>query len=455
MRPGAQISLLPGPPRADHYRVTSLRVLCVAVLALACASLAPPAATAKDRTLRPISAKRGKVVYKTSVSMSRVQRAWLRGKGRKLRLRVKTVRKSKRRSRISIRLTRSTRRRVGRRPKLVLRIKRKRAFAGTAALLDLIPPEPSPISTRCTRYAAPTGNDKAAGSASAPFRSAQKLADSLRSGHVGCLAKGTYAQPILALRNSGIVLRSRPGQRALVKGQIWVADGANRVTVAHLDHDATHLTPEVEPSPVVNGDDSLFYDLDVWSRDGVCFYIGDREWGVAERTTLRRNRIHNCGQPGMNKRHGIYLAQGVDTVIEQNWIYDNPDRGIQLYPNSQRARIRGNVIDGNGEGVIFSGDYGYASSGNVVEGNLITNSRLRHDVEAWYPEGNPVGHSNALRRNCVAGGRFGGIESPQRGFAPSSNFTSAPGYSNRSARDWRISASSGCVKTLRSASVLR
>ena len=60
--------------------------------------------------------------------------------------------------------------------------------------------------------------------------------------------------------------------------------------------------------------------------------------------------------PSTNKDHGIYVTNAKDTVIRDNWIYDNVDRGIQLYPDAQHTRITGNVIDGNGEGVVFSGD---------------------------------------------------------------------------------------------------
>ena len=42
-------------------------------------------------------------------------------------------------------------------------------------------------------------------------------------------------------------------------------------------------------------------------------------------------------------------------MIRDNWIYDNADRGVQLYPDADGTVVTGNVIDGNGEGVIFGG----------------------------------------------------------------------------------------------------
>src|SRR5204863_5834944 len=102
-----------------------------------------------------------------------------------------------------------------------------------------------------------------------------------------------------------------------------------------------------------------------------------------------------------NHEHGIYLAYSDDTKIVENVVYDNADRGIQLYPDAQGTLVRGNVIDGNGEGVIFSGVGSTASNDNVVENNVITNSTIRHNIESYYPD--IAGSGNVARNNCVHG----------------------------------------------------
>ena len=72
---------------------------------------------------------------------------------------------------------------------------------------------------------------------------------------------------------------------------------------------------------------------------------------------IEHNRIHDCGVlPATNLDHGIYVAEADHTVIRRNLIYDNADRGVQLYPDADGTVVTGNVIDGNGEGVIFGGD---------------------------------------------------------------------------------------------------
>lgn len=433
----------------------------------------PAAAGAQERTIAPTSAGPGPLVYRVEIEDgSAIRGGWLEGRARTYPLSTTRLRQDLRGRSVHVVLPRRVRRQLGGRPRLVLRLADPLAQTGAAAagaseavtaerppaeikigVSPAVPVAVEPIPTSCSRYASPDGSDSANGSREAPFESAQRLVNALGPGDVGCLDAGTYHSSILAIRQGGtaerrLVLRSTPGQRALITGQIWIADSANYVTVANVDHDATYESAEPRPSPVVNGDYALFYGMNVWSRNGVCFYLGDREWGVATGTIIRNDRIHDCGQPGLNKRHAIYMAQAVDTVIEENEIYDNPDRGIQLYPNSQGAIIRHNVLDGNGEGIIFSGVNGDASSGNLVEDNLITNSHLRYNVESWWPEGNPVGEENIVRGNCVSGGNFGEIQEPQVGFTAYDNFFVAPLYVDRADKDFRLRDDSPCQDVL-------
>ena len=72
---------------------------------------------------------------------------------------------------------------------------------------------------------------------------------------------------------------------------------------------------------------------------------------------IRRNRIHDCGElPSTNKNHGIYVSEAKRTMIRDNWIYDNADRGIQLYHDADRSRVIGNVIYHNGDGIVINGE---------------------------------------------------------------------------------------------------
>jgi len=340
------------------------------------------------------------------------------------------------------------------------RAHRRRRFAtiiaATASSLGLaaITAQQAPAAVSCDRVAAPSGSDSAVGTEQLPLKSAQALVTSLASGQTGCLRGGTYSQDQVKIATPGVTLASFPGERAKLVGRLWIANGANRVTVEGLNLDGRNSRNL--PSPTVNASDSVFRDNDVTNgHTAICFNLGHPSYGRADRTTIASNRIHDCGAlPATNHHHGIYVALANDTIIRGNVIYGNADRGIQLYPSSQGARITNNVIDGNGEGIIFGGNSSSASSNNVVENNLITNSTLRYNVESSWD--GPVGRGNVVRNNCIRGGvrdtGNGGIQSPRVGFTATGNLLTDPGYANRGAGDFTLVADSPCAKILAGAS---
>jgi parallel beta-helix repeat protein len=274
----------------------------------------------------------------------------------------------------------------------------------------------------------------------------QELVNSLSPGQTGCLHAGLYEGNV-KVSQPGITLTRYAGEKATVKGRFWVAEGADNVTVEGLYLDGTN--PNILPSPTINADGATFRRNDVTNYNhSICFSLGHPDWGRANNTTIEFNRIHNCGRlPATNHDHGIYVTTATNTLIRGNWIYDNADRGIQLYPDAQNTTITGNVIDGNGQGIIFSGEFGVASNGNLVANNVIANSKLRNNVESWYPPGNPIGRDNVVRDNCVKGGAYdegnGGI-GDQWGFKVEETVLTKPTYVNRSAKDFRVASGTPC-----------
>ena len=78
---------------------------------------------------------------------------------------------------------------------------------------------------------------------------------------------------------------------------------------------------------------------------GTCIILGSSETIVAE-ASIKGNRIHRCGQmPRINREHGIYASRPRGAKITDNLIYDNADRGIQLYPNPKGTLVEGNVVE--------------------------------------------------------------------------------------------------------------
>jgi glycosyltransferase involved in cell wall biosynthesis len=294
----------------------------------------------------------------------------------------------------------------------------------------------------CAKVASPDGSDSAPGTAGRPYATAQRLVNTLAPGETGCLRAGTYRED-LTLATRGVGLASYPGEQATLAGRLRVT--ADRVTVERLTLDGRNARDL--PSPTINADDVVFRRNNVSSRDsGICFILGSLT--EVRHPVIKRNRIHDCGQPGGIPDHGVYMQHVNGARIVRNTIYDNAERGIKIGPDSQRALIRGNVIDGNPIGLNFSGDESSASSGNVVTHNVISNSTGYWNVQSYWP--GPVGRRNVVSRNCVHGANpnahyneRGGI-SDGPGFAAVGNLTASPAYVNRQAKDFRLRRDSMC-----------
>jgi parallel beta-helix repeat protein len=326
---------------------------------------------------------------------------------------------------------------------------RARAFGLLLLVCAAWSPGLAEAQTACTRYAAPFGSDTAGGAEDDPFATVGRLLVSLRPGETGCLFGGVYVEDVKVTAGgspgSPLVLASRPGSRATLRGRLWIAEEASDVLVTGLNLDGRHAARL--PSPTVNGDRIVFRGNDITNyHTGICFVLGSSSgWGTASDVLLEGNRIHDCGRlPATNHEHGVYVESARGARIVGNLIYDNADRGIQLYPDAQDTVVAHNVVDGNGEGVIFSGEGGSASSGNRVTDNVITNSLLRFNVESWWPVGNPVGTGNVVERNCLWNGRQGNV-APQVGFVARDNVVANPGFESRAAKDFALLDGSPCA----------
>lgn len=322
------------------------------------------------------------------------------------------------------------------------------AFA--AAAWTLLLTGPTWASGSCDRVAAPLGSDGNAGTAESPWGSAQHMVDNLAPGQTGCFRAGTFAFGEVDVDQGGITLTSYPGERATLTGTLKIEQGADQVTVSDLDLDGRGST-NIGPFVFANG--TTFDNVDVTNHNSeICFMVGasNPADGYAVGTVIENSRIHDCGKlPAQNGDHGIYVEHASDTVIRNNWIYDNADRGVQLYPESRGAQVYGNVIDGNGEGVIISD----ASSDNAVYGNVISNSKIRWNVES----NNLYGTGNVVRDNCVwasntsENGYYkqnGGVLPPGEGgdgFAASNNTVANPQFVNPAGRDLNLQADSPCL----------
>jgi hypothetical protein len=343
--------------------------------------------------------------------------------------------------------------------RMYLHVKRLMATSLIAALSWLVtvtqPAHARPAET-CDLVVATDGSDADDGTLEHPLRTVQALADRLAPGQIGCLRAGDYygdapyadAQRELWLRQ-GVTLTSYGDERATISGRIWVPADATGVVVEGLALDGTNAYGL--PSPTVNGSHATFRHNDVSNADGVCLNLGSSTWGAPKGTVLERNKIHDCVSSRPALTHGIYVEDAVETVIRGNWIYDNGERGIQLFPNAQLTWITENVVDANGVGVIFSGYGDQASSGTLVQHNLITNSRA-YNVDSWYPPDGVAGVDNVVSENCITGGEFdpvgSGVIADEVGFVAYDNLSLRPHYVSPVENDYRLTPDSPCREFL-------
>ena len=197
-----------------------------------------------------------------------------------------------------------------------------------------------------------------------------------------------------------------------------------------------------KPSPTINADEVILRGNDI-SNDHteICVSVNGYESEAPPRgVVIESNLIHDCGQlPPTNHHHGVYIANARDTVVRGNVIYSNADRGVQLYPDADRTLVIGNIIDGNGSGVIFGGGPSSSSDDNLVAANVITGSKVRFNVESHWQ--GPVGEGNAAFGNCLWSPtrrarvprrqRPGGVDGASRRSATSSPTPTTPGRSRR------------------------
>lgn len=322
---------------------------------------------------------------------------------------------------------------------------------GVAAPAPAPAPVPAPVpvpapTPGCDRHAALGGSDAAAGTLAAPYRTVAKLLASLAPGQTGCLAAGeVFVETLGNVTQAGkagspiTLTSSDPARPATIKGRIVTKPGADYLTFSYLVLNGANATGA--PSPTVGSSFVTFSHVEVTNdRTGICFnLIDDATWGTARSTVIDSSRIHDCGRlPSTNLDHGIYVS-GTDVRITNNVIYGNADRGVQLR-GARRAIVRNNVIDGNGEGVIF-GDL--SASGNEVAFNVITNSKIRWNVESYWGSG-AVGSGNTLHDNCVWNGASGNIQPPS-GFTSTGNIVADPLFVDAAGRNYTLRAGSPCA----------
>jgi parallel beta-helix repeat protein len=307
----------------------------------------------------------------------------------------------------------------------------------------------------CDLVVAPNGSDAAAGTEAAPLKTVNALLEGLGSGQTGCVRAGTYVDDQFLVKTPGVTLMSFPGERATLRGQLRFNATAVGASAERLNLDGRN--PDDKAGSLIYADRVVLRGNDITNvhMAAACVLVAADSKAQAPRgVVIEDNVIHDCGElPATNYHHGIYVSHADGTVIRDNLIYGNADRGVQLYPDADNSVVTGNIIDGNGQGVIFGGGSSTSSDNNLVAGNIISNSTIRFNIQAHWQ--GPVGSGNVARDNCVwtaDRGRGGAPEGSgiqeMSGARAAGNVVASPGYADRGAGNYAISPDNPCAKAI-------
>jgi parallel beta-helix repeat protein len=331
------------------------------------------------------------------------------------------------------------------------------ALPGVASAAGIDPAVADTISPdQCNLVVAQNGSDSNPGTAAAPLRSSNAAVAALRPGQTLCFRTGTYETTTgLSIRAANSITTSYPGEHATLLGSLRVERPATGAIVENLTLDGKN--PDNYFNPIIYADNAVMRDNEITNEHTTnCVHLAHYYDDPAPTNVIiENNNIHDCGVlPAQNHEHGIYIAASRHLIIRNNLIWNNADRGIQLYTDVKDTQIYGNVINNNGVGIIISGADGQTATDTVVEHNLITNSNIRHNVESWYESGTDPGTGNIVRDNCIYGadGYYAGRDDSgigdQVGFTATDNVIRNPGYADAADGDFTLAANSPCADIL-------
>ena len=217
-----------------------------------------------------------------------------------------------------------------------------------------------------------------------------------RASTAACAAACTTRTPTIRVSGTPaapITITSYPGEWATLYGRLSVEDSVTRVAVQHMTLDgaggaerrirascrARRCTATASPSSPTR------------SRTGIPRSASRSATSPTGAPTTSRsvgNRIHDCGVlPPTNHQHGIYLHSPSGAQVTDNWIHDNADTGVNLFPNADGNYFARNVIYGNGDNISFAGrakdGVCESSDNNLVENNVLSHPRVRKNITSW------------------------------------------------------------------------
>ena len=268
-----------------------------------------------------------------------------------------------------------------------------------------------PAAVPCDLLASASGDDGNSGAPGAPFRTVERLVNTLQPGETGCLAPGeifTEADQEVFVRSHGeqdrqITVRTIPGgPEATIRGRIWVSGSAHDVVFRDVKLDGTNGLAVLQGG-------------------------GDPEQpGLASPTIDGHARFSHVD--ATNAGAGCFLLGSISSVVEHSTVHDCNGPGLLFGPGAEGAVLRKSVLERNRRAVVFEGveleDGTYSRpEATSASRNIILDSILEDGQ--WQVEGtfdpDEDWSDNTLVDNCLFQENAMNIQEPRTAFDARSN----------------------------------
>jgi parallel beta-helix repeat protein len=289
---------------------------------------------------------------------------------------------------------------------------------GTAPTTPTPTPDPTPTGTK---YVSTTGNDANDGSATSPWRTLQKAANSVQPGDTVIVKAGNYAG--FDLRRDGtadkrITFRGEAGA-AITSRNAKTPDGINL-------EGADYVTVEG-------------FTINSMPRAGI-------------RSVLNSNVVLRNNTANLNTNWGILTAFSNDLLIEGNTITGTKTyHGIHLSNSGDRPVVRGNTISGSRlSGIYLDGDITSGGDG-IITGAVIEANKIFDNGAGGGSAIDGDGVQNSLfQNNLLYNNHRGGITlyKTSGGGASTGNKLVNNTVVNAADGNWALNLQSGSINTM-------
>ena len=308
----------------------------------------------------------------------------------------------------------------------------------------------------CDRYASPTGSDSAGGTTAAPVPDRAKLVGQPRRRPDRLPAAGRYNEN-LTIKHGGspgapITLTSAPGERATAR-RPPLDRRTGRTTSSSRDLEPRRPQPEqpAEPDHRRRPRSRSPSNEVTNQHTAICFILGSASGcGLAERRVIDGNRIHDCGQlPGHEPRpRHLRRGDAQRRITRQLHLRQRRPRHPALPGRAGNADRRQRDRRQRRGDHLLRATAASPPSDNVVANNIISNSRVRYNVEYWWP-GRESGRHRQPRRGQLRLERRAGQRRRRGRLQRLRNKAVNPLYTNRRRRTSRSRAAARASGTAR------